>query len=647
VRRRPALVAAVAAVAVLVAAIATGCSGADAGGDGTAARLRASTACTWPMAGRSLDRDHQTGCDRADAVGAATLGRLKAVWFTETRAEVTGAPAITDDSLYLGDWSGRIYALDRADGHVRWTRDTPPHPAVYAGQIPASPTVTEIGGTEAVVIASGRTVWALRAADGTALWHHQLGDPKDPEDPIEIEGSPAVAGGLVIVPSDVHEDRDHRSGLVALSLADGTVRWSWDPEAGKPAGGCGAVWGTPSVDLAAHLVVVGTGSCFDQASWNPYAEAIVGVDLRSGKPRWTYQPRTTMTAQDWDFAGAPNLFEIGDRPVAGLGSKDGHYYVVDRTDGSLVWKAEAVRQTADSDGFAFGGFIGATAIGPDRTGRLVVAGGTAVGDCPCQHAFDAATGKPRWQSPDPTGTYGASAAAGGVVFTAGVDQVLWAFDLVDGKVRWQAQLPSISASGPAIAGDLLAIGVGFREPGNDASPSGGVQAFRVLAPGEAAPPASTTTLPEGPAVTRLAPSAQDCVGAPCDVDFTLKDPPAGRHPTMTLEVTPDPLAITVKTTDLGDPADWLGAEGPAHDEGATVFAVFVTPRDDKPELGSIVCVLGADGSCTGHRIALPADAYTRLSLVALADASSPPTLTEGYDRLVTTHSFDPGLVPAP
>ena len=44
---------------------------------------------------------------------------------------------------------------------------------------------------------------------------------------------------------------------------------------------------------------------------------------------------------------------------------------------------------------------------------------------------------------------------------------------------------------------------------------------------------------------------------------------------------------------------------------------------------------------------IPADAYTRLSLVALADASSPPTLTEGYDRLVTTHSFDPGLVPAP
>ncbi|MEZ5177377.1 MAG: PQQ-binding-like beta-propeller repeat protein [Acidimicrobiales bacterium] len=455
-----------------------------------------------------------------------------------------------------------------------------------------------------------------------------------------------MVDGLVVVPTDVHNDKSHRSGVVALDLADGAERWTWDPEAGKPIGGCGSVWGTPSVDEEAGLVVVGTGSCFRQASWTAYSEAIVGLDLRSGEPRWSFQPRSEVGNQDWDFAGAANLFTIGSRPVAGLGNKDGSYYVVDRTTGDLVWQAEAVRQTADPDGFAFGGFIGATAVAEDASGTPMVSGGTAVGDCPCQHGFDAATGDATWQSSDPTGTYGASAAAGGVVFTSGIDQTLRAFDLATGKVRWEHALPSISASGPAIAGDLLAIGVGFREPGADSSPSGGVQAFRVLAPGEEAPPASTTTRPEGPAVTALQPSDQACVGAPCDVDFTLKDPPAGRRPTMTLEVTPNPLRITVRTTDLGDPADWLGEEGPAHDEGATVFAVFVTPRDDKPELGSVVCILDDDGTCSGDRIDLRAESYTRLSLVALADASSPPTVQEGYDRLVTTHSFEPGLVPA-
>lgn len=635
------------AVMVTVFALLAAACGSDGNASGTVtARTKPSTGCTWPMAGNGLDRTHASGCRSANAIGTETVDRLAPVWFHETKAEVTGAPAVTKDALYFGDWSGRIYALARTDGRVRWTRDTPVDPNVYAGQIPASPTVTTIDGTEALVIASGKTVLALRTSDGTPLWRRVLGRASDPKDPTEIEGSPAVAGDLVIVPTDVHNDPTLRSGLVALSLSDGSVTWRWDPEAGKPAGGCGSIWGTPAVDLDAHLVVVGTGSCFESKSWTTYSEAIVGIDLATGKPRWSYQPRRKMNAQDWDFAGAPNLFTIGTQKVAGLGNKDGHYYVVDRTDGSLVWKAEAVKQKADEDGFAFGGFIGATAVADDGHGKLVVGGGTAVGDCPCEHAFDAATGEAVWQSSKPSGTYGASGAAGGLLFTAGIDQTLRAFDLATGDVAWEHQLSSTSASGPAIAGDFLAIGVGFREPGNQGSPSGGVQAFRVLAKGEEPPPASTTTVPVGPPVTALQASTQDCVGAPCDLTFTLKDPPAGHHPTMSLEITPDPLRITVTTTDLGKPEEWLSADGPAHAEGAKVFAVFVTPRDDKPELGSIVCILGTDGSCSGDSIALRADSYTRLSLVALADASSPPSVQEGYDRLVNTQSFEPALVPA-
>ena len=620
------------------------------GGSGEAsideASAEVSEDCTWVMAGHTLDRIHATGCTASAAVGANTLDRLEQVWFTETRAEVTGAPAVTEDSLYFGDWSGRIYALDRATGDVRWTHDTPPHPGVYAGQITASPTVAEIDGTSVLVIASGKTVWVLRTEDGVRVWSREFGEIGDDEDPTEIEGSPAVADDLVVVPTDVHNDQELGSGVVALSLADGQEQWRWDPEEGKPAGGCGSVWGAPSVDLEDRLIVVGTGSCFQADTWNEYSEAIVGLDLDTGEPRWSYQPREELSGQDWDFAGAPNLFAIGDRKVAGLGNKDGNYYTVDRSTGELVWKAEAVRQVADEDGFAFGGFIGATSVAADESGRLVVAGGTAVGDCPCQHAFDAATGEALWQSSEPSGTYGASASAGGVLFSAGVDQTLRGFDLATGQVRWERLLSSVSASGPAIAGDFMAIGVGFREPGNEASPSGGVQAFRVLAADEEPPLASTTTLPEGPAVTALQDSPQECVGTPCEVSFTLKDPPSGRSPAMTLEVTPDPLKITVRTTDLGSPDEWLGADGQGKGMGATVFAVFISPRDDKPELGSIVCILGDDGSCSGVEIALRADSYTRISLVALADAESPPSLQEGYDRLVTTHSFDPGLVPA-
>lgn len=599
--------------------------------------------CTWPMAGQNLERTHATRCEEADAVSASTLDRLEQVWFAPTRAEVTGAPAVTADSLYFGDWSGRIYALDRATGEERWTRDTPVQENVYAGQIPASPTVTDLDGREVVVIGSGRTVWVLDAGDGTVVWDRELGDDEGGPKGTEIQGSPAVADGMVIVPTDVHNEPTLRSGIVALSLADGEEIWRFDPEQGKPSGGCGSMWGSPSIDVEAREVVVGVGSCFSAESWTEYSEAMVGLDLDTGVPRWSYQPRAELNAQDWDFAGAPNLFTIGGSPVAGLGNKDGWYYVVDRTTGRLVWKTEAVKQVADDDGFAFGGFIGATVVSSDASGRPVVAGATAVGDCPCQHGFDAATGEALWQSPQGSGTYGASAAAPGVVFTAGVDQTLRAYDLATGEVVWDRPLQAISASGAAIAGDFMAIGVGFREPGTDAPPSGGMHGFRVLAKGEAKPtPSTTTTLPAGPAVRALQATTQECVGAPCDVGFTLKDPPAGHAPTLTYEIAADPFRFTATATDLGEPSDWTGDGGPP----ATVFAVFISPRDDKPELGSILCVLDDVGTCSTDLIGNTAESYTRISLVALADATTTPSLQEGYARLVTTRAFDPALVPA-
>ena len=647
-------------IAVALVVLAAACAGSDgdapsAAADDVAVTLRAQgDGCTWPMAGQNLARTHASACAAQDAVGAGTLDRLRPVWFAETRAEVTGAPAVTDDSLYLGDWSGRVYALDRASGETRWTRDLPVHPAVYAGQIPASPTVTDLGGRTVVVVAAGRTVHVLDAGDGAPVWSSGLGDLDDPEDPTEIQGSPAVvtgsdpdgSDGLVVVPTDVHNDRGRRSGVVALSLADGSVRWRWDPEAGRPSGGCGSVWGTPSVDVDRRLVVVGTGSCFSPDSWGPYSEAIVGLDLDTGRPRWSFQPRDEPNQRDWDFAGAANLFEIEGRAVAGLGAKDGTFYVVDRETGELVWSTEVQQQ---GEGSYFGGFIGATSVAADRRGRVVVAGGTAIGDCPCQVGLDAGSGAQRWASEAPTGTYGASAAAGGVVFTAGVDQTLRAYDLATGEVAWEEPLRAISASGPAIAGDFLAIGVGFREPGGEApsgGPGGGVHAFRVLTPGEEAPTSTTAEVPAGPAVTALAPSDAPCVGAPCDVGFTLKSPPEGRNPTMTLEITPNPLRIRVVTSDLGPPEGWLRAGSVAARDGAGVYAVFITPRDDRPELGSVVCVLDASGACIGEEIALPAPAYTRISLLALVDENTPPTLQEGYDRLVTTRSFDPPLTPA-
>jgi hypothetical protein len=403
------------------------------------------------------------------------------------------------------------------------------------------------------------------------------------------------------------------------------------------------VWGSPAVDEVAGVVIVGTANCPSATSWGPYAEAVVSLDLATGEPNWSFQPHERGNNEDWDFAGAPNLFEIEGRGVVGLGNKDGWYYVVDRADGQLVWKAEAQRQKPAGRGFAFGGFIGATAV----SGGVVV-GGTAIGDCPCVHGFEAATGEARWRNAEPSGTYAAAAATRELVFLAGVDQTLRAFRLTDGKVLWSTPLRAISSSGAALAGRELFIGVGFREPGTTTpSAAAGVQAFRVPEPGEEQPAVTTSSVLEaGPPVTALEPVNGECVATPCELPTSLKSPPPGTDPRISVEITLDPLRIEVLASGLGPPAAWVRPGSAASKVGSTVYGLFVSARDDQPQTGSVLCTFTErDRGCEATSIQRRADRYTRLTVVALADPRTPPTLQDGIDRFVTTHAFDPPLVP--
>ncbi|MCU1426421.1 MAG: hypothetical protein JWL83_421, partial [Actinomycetia bacterium] len=73
--------------------------------------------------------------------------------------------------------------------------DAAPHPTVYSGQIVASAAVADTGTDRRVFFASGKTMYALGAADGKLRWKFELGVPGDGRDPTEIQSSPVVANG--------------------------------------------------------------------------------------------------------------------------------------------------------------------------------------------------------------------------------------------------------------------------------------------------------------------------------------------------------------------------------------------------------------------------------------------------------------------
>ncbi|MGZ6995188.1 MAG: hypothetical protein ACXVIM_08250 [Acidimicrobiia bacterium] len=72
--------------------------------------------------------------------------------------------------------------------------------------------------------------------------------------------------------------------------------------------------------------------------------------------------------------------------------------------------------------------------------------------------------------------------------------------------------------------------------------------------------------------------------------------------------------------------------------------MFLSESDDNPT-GGLVCVLDASFECTGNHIPRRGATYNRASIVAVKDAQTVPTLADGFERLVTTVSFDPPLQP--
>ncbi|MBI2706563.1 MAG: PQQ-binding-like beta-propeller repeat protein [Actinobacteria bacterium] len=628
-------VALLAAIGLLAASCAASDTTSERGQDGGPGATQPARPCDWPMWGVDPSRTFAYPCPTN--LSTTTVKDLTERWFFNTYDVVTATPAVVDGTLYVGDWSGKFYALDAATGAQRWMVQADVHPQVYAGQIVSSASVNDVGGIRTVFFGSGQTMYALRADNGEVRWKRRIGSG-GPDDFTEIESSPVVVEGKVIFGFDVHNQVGQRAGVYALDAATGDDVWYFDPDQGNPPSGCVDVWGSPSVDLTRRSVFFGTGSCDPGIQyWTPYTEAIVAIDLGSGQPKWKYQPHDPST-DDLDYAGAPNLFEADNRALVGLGNKDGSYYALDRDTGQLVWK------TAASGPSATGGFIGPTAYS-----QGIIAGGTAFGPGPYLHGISAKDGKILWQEKSAQPSYAASAIANGVLFVGASDFTFRALDLQSGSVLWSQEVKGVVAGGAAIVGDDVFAVAGIREPGLDKrSETSGVYRFGLRRPGEATTTTGSTST-TAPSVGNLRltnpPGSQPCIGSPCPVPFNLKPPPAGLTPSGTMEVTPDPFSVTARFSGLGSPQQWVDG-GPAAAEGATVFGLFASESDDNP-VGGLLCILGADESCAATTLPRLAT-YNRITLLALKDANSPPKgVADGVPRLITTMSFEPPLTPEP
>jgi polyvinyl alcohol dehydrogenase (cytochrome) len=504
-RPRRSAAASVAALSIF-AALALHCGG----GDSPSART-ASPTSDWPMYGHDFRHSFTAVQSPIDKTNVASL---QLAWQVPIPDAVSATPSVVDGVVYVGGWDGVMYALDADTGSVKWTFEVdcqnsilpvPPR-CLPPGEDEPDRSDTDGGlivGTAAVdrgkvYFGGGRTLYCLDAATGTLVWKHVLcGNPDDPNceaddnDPAQLFSSPVVANGLVVIGISVDGAVGYRGGIVAVDAASGKLKWRFEVDPivdanGKVQGGlnrgCGDVWSTGAVDAANGLIYFGTADC-QGAAPPPYHEAVLALEVATGRVVWTYRPRATDTC-DFDFGASANLMDVQGMQLVGVGNKDGTYYALDRKTGALVWKTNVVF------GGSSGGFIGSAAF----DGTHIYAG-TAFGELggdlcmpddprdmiiedPSFHAFDARTGAVEWEH-DMAYTFAPTSVSAGAVFN-GVGNGILSSELrvYDGDTG--GQLVSFRTGGgvnsaAAIVGDTIYFGAGNSYDGR----GGAVFAYRL------------------------------------------------------------------------------------------------------------------------------------------------------------------------
>lgn len=138
------------------------------------------------------------------------------VWRVEVGSEVLAPPVGGARLVFVQTIDGRLWALERDDGRVRWVFDNPVPVLTLRGT--ATPVFS--GGMVYAGFANGMVV-AVRAENGEPVWQHRVMLPEgrsELERMVDVDSTPLLSGGILYVVS-------YQGRLKALRASDGSLLW--------------------------------------------------------------------------------------------------------------------------------------------------------------------------------------------------------------------------------------------------------------------------------------------------------------------------------------------------------------------------------------------------------------------------------------
>jgi polyvinyl alcohol dehydrogenase (cytochrome) len=485
--------------------------------------------------GQTPDNAHFVPAGTA-GLAAADVPKLKLKWavaFPNT-VRVRSRPTFAYGALYTGSQAGTVYALDAKTGCIRWTFQTTAEvrtPVMVQstqetnGQPPLAFFGDLIGRVYAVDALTGREVWRVKADDHPSA---------------TITGSPVYHEGRLYVPVSSLEEAmadpkypccTFRGSVLALDARTGRQLWKtytidekpkliartksgtpiWSPSGA-------AIWNTPTLDAKRGALYVGTGNNYTGPA-NDRSNAVVALDLKTGKVRWQHQvvPGDAWNVgcmigndtcpedpgPDYDIGSGTMLVTLPDgseRILVGLKSGMAIAMDPDAPKKGVLWQNRVGRGSIQG-GIQFGmSFDGrrvyvpiadmANAMDASSAARDAAAGSPRPG----LYAISPASGELLWKTPADDVCYGRQycdpgilasiVTIPGVVFAAHMDGRVRAYDTEAGRVLWSfdtsqplptlsgkpGQGGSVGGGGPVVHDGMLYVNSGyglyFHMPGN-------------------------------------------------------------------------------------------------------------------------------------------------------------------------------------
>ena len=244
-------------------------------------------------------------------------------WQLKTKQAFSGGPGLDSDRLYMGTIDGRVIAYDRNGGAELWNSQV-------SSEVLAPPAAGD--GIVVVRCIDGR-VFGLDAVSGRRLWIHDHNVPL-----LTLRGNAdlLVRGGVVFVGYD-------DGSVTSLRVADGSVIWSQTiaSQEGRTELERLADIGQGMVLVASDLIV------------SSYKSRVVSLAADSGRLLWFK-----------DISSATGV-QV-DRTNLVISERNGDLWMLDRRNGSTVWKLEQMTNR----GLTRPAFYGNYVVVGDKEGYL-------------------------------------------------------------------------------------------------------------------------------------------------------------------------------------------------------------------------------------------------------------------------------------